>query len=412
MKVVNNDESLLNSYHIPDNQNLEDYAMNPIRPNSLIIKNGVMYILGGVSSGKSTLLSKMIALYTQTIHPIILSFYGGLSPDETTTYALSSFGVKPHFIRLPTVEAMYSFYDQFKYKRIKLAELLMFLTSIYKNNNPLLLESINYVRDLNIRDKSLTDTNKRMKALLLYVMTLMSKNKINTDSKRGFIYLSEFITKTYARKHKQSFSVDPALFVCHCLISFSKGFDPYTVTVDILNEPGVKIQARGSNTLNRFHPYTFPPFIRVVSKNKIELVPSISVYDDIAQFPLLTTEHSNQWTKDLLAETRRMMNTFIFAAQRHSLLNKTLRSLTHTFFIGYSLIDDDIPKIAKEIPSNLLPGKDFVEMYHSLIKPFTFFVYNNRLGVNFIHLKKGPDPKQGQQEDNQTLSRKPKRNKE
>ena len=100
----------------------------------------------------------------------------------------------------------------------------------------------------------------------------------------------------------------------------------------------------------------------------------------------MTTEHPPQWTKDLLAETRRWMNTFIIAAQRHSLLNKSLRALTHTFFIGYSLIDDDLPRIAQEMPSNILSGDDFLTLYKQSIKPFTFFVYNNKLGFSLITL--------------------------
>ena len=280
---------------------------------------------------------------------------------------------------------MYSFFDQFKYKRIKLAELLMFLNSIYKSNVKLLLESITYVEALDIKDKSLHDQNKRMMALVSYIEGLITGKSINVQPSKGFIYLSEYIIKSYGRKHKISFNGDPAVFIAHCLISFSKGFHPYTVTVDILNDPSIRAKTIG----NRFTPYTFEPFVRVVNKRtKIELVPSVSVFDDIAQFPLLTTEHANTWTKDLLAETRRYMNTFIFAAQRHSLLNKTLRSLTHTFYIGFSLVDDDIPKISKEIPSNLLQGKEFIEVYHKSVKPFTFLVYNNKLGVNIIHLSK------------------------
>ena len=61
------DEQLLNKFQIPDNSNLNDYAMSPILPNSLMIKNGVMYVVGGVSSGKSTLLSKMIGIYTKVL---------------------------------------------------------------------------------------------------------------------------------------------------------------------------------------------------------------------------------------------------------------------------------------------------------------------------------------------------------
>ena len=398
--VHNGDESLLAKYKIKDNDNLNDYAMQPIKPNSLFIKNGVMYVLGGVSSGKSTLLSKLIAVYDKELnHPIILSCYSGLTPDETTTYALSNFGIHPMFIKLPTAEAMVSFFNQYRYKRLKLAELLMFLISVFNNDTKLLLDSVNLVEELSINTAKMlkdVDFNKRVQAMLLYVNELIiSKKIIIQASKKHFIYLSEFITKTYAGKRKVKFDIDPAMFITHCLISFNKGFHESTVTVDILNEPTVKVNIKSTarGILNRFTPYTFKPFIRLVSSQelgtmKLELTPSITIFDDVAQFPLLTTERSNQWTKDLFAETRRWMNTFIIAAQRHNLLNKTLRSLTHTFFIGYSLVDDDIPKIAKEIPSNLLPSKEFIMMYTSIIKPFTFFVYNNKLGYNILTLRK------------------------
>ena len=393
------DERLINRYKIPDNENLNDYAMQPIHQNSLFIKNGVMYILGGVSSGKSTLLSKLMAVYDKTIKPIILCFYAGLTPDETTTFALSTFNIRPTFIRLPTPEAMVSFFNQFRYKRLKLAELLMFLQSIYKNNTPLIISSIEVVEELGITTAKMTkqtDYNKRIKTLLFYVNELIESNKINVNRSNGFIYLSEFLIKTYSRHCGISFNADPPLFVVNCLISFSKGFHEQTITVDILNEPGLKLKNKNSSTtLSRFQPYTFKPFIRVSNDNykaktkriKLELVPSVSIFDDVAQFPLLTSERSSQWTKDLFAETRRWMNTFIIAAQRHNLLNKTLRSLTHTFFIGYSLIDDDIPRIAKEIPSNLLDSNEFKLLYNNVIKPFTFFVYNNKLGYNVLRLK-------------------------
>ena len=142
-------------------------------------------------------------------------------------------------------------------------------------------------------------------------------------------------------------------------------------------------------TLDRFKPYTFSPMIRYNKTAKItELIPTVCVFDDVAQFPLLTTEKPSQWVKDLFAETRRWQNTFIIAAQRHNLLNKSLRALTHTFFIGYSLIDDDLPRIAKEMPSNILAAPDFLELYTASIKPFTFFAYNNKLGFDIIKLRK------------------------
>ena len=381
------DEQLLRGYQIPENKNLADYAMAPIRPGSLFIKNGVEYIIGGVSSGKSTLLSKLMAVYTKILNPIILSFYSGITQDETTTFALSSFGIKPYFIRIETPEAMVSFFDQFKYKRIKLAELLMFLMSVYKDNSEQLLESIQYTEELSIRDKT-NESDKRVKALLFHVSMLIGSKKINVNPDRGFIYMSEFLTKGYSTKRRINFDAAPEMFIVRCLISFARGFHPKTITIDILNDPTSRPskKVRPDVLLARFHPVTIKPFVRVSKGLKIELVPSISIFDDVASFPLLTAERAPQWSKDLLAETRRYMNTFVIAGQRYSLLNKTLRSLTHTFFIGYSLIDDDLPKIAKEYPSQLLSAEEFIKLYKTKSAPFSFIVYNCRYGMDFIKL--------------------------
>ena len=399
--MATTDEKLINRLKIPDNENLKDYAMAPIYKNSLFIKNGVMYILGGVSSGKSTLLSKLIAIYNKTINPIIICFYSGLTPDETTTFALSHLNVKPHFVRLTTPEAMISFFNQYRFKRLKLAELLMFLMSVFKNNVPLIIASVELINELGLSSTKglIVNIQKRVKMMLDYITNLISTRKIivNKHEKNGkggntaFIYTSEFLLKTYSRKHNVKFEQDPGLFIVNCLVSFSKGFHQQEITVDILNEPSMKPNMKDKLALmSRFQHYTFEPFLRLINrvdKVKIELVPTISIFDDVASFPLLTAERSNQWTKDLFAETRRWMNTFIIASQRHNLLNKTLRSLTHTFFIGYSLVDDDIPRIAKEIPSNLLDSQEFKLLYNNVIKPFTFFVYNNKLGYNVLALK-------------------------
>ena len=414
----NTDDKLLNSFHVPENEALDAYAMAPIAKNSLIIKNGVMYVLGGISSGKSTLLSKMAAAYKKQIDPIILYFYSGLSADETTTFAFSSFGIKPHYIHLPTPESMVSFFNHYRYKRLKLAELLMFLASVYKANTPLLLATLELIQELELTKHvdvrgthaiphspqggiigahSELNEKKRFHILLSYIYGLVEQGKINTQpTRKQFIYLSEFLLKNYSKRRRVKFEVEPELFITHALISFAKGLKPQTITVDILNEPGVKPNLSRANILNRFVPYNFPPFIRLTKaagieqgkKIRLELVPSVSIFDDIASFPLLTTERAGQWVKDLLAETRRQQNTFIFSAQRYNLLNKTLRSLTHTFFIGYGLIDDDLPKIAKEFPSNLLSSKEFMLLYQNVIKPFTFIVYNVKLGFNVLELKR------------------------
>lgn len=372
-----NDNQRINNIKTPKNDLLDAFAMQPIAPNSLIIRNGVMYVLGGVSSGKSTLLGKLIKLYDETIEPIIFCFYSGFSPDETTTFHLSNYQLKrkPYFVQLPTPDSMVAFFDQLRRKRVKYSELLMFSKSIYKNDRGL-FECLRVARSLFGELSKRFDVDDYMKR----VRTLMAviEEHINLLSQP---YESEYVMKTYAKRRKISFSVDPLLFMANVCVSLSKALKTATITVPIPSE--------SKRVIDRFKPYNIEPMLRYnKQKRECQLIPTVCVFDDVAQFPMLTSEHPSQWVKDLFAETRRWQNTFIIAAQRHNLLNKSLRALTHTFFIGYSLIDDDLPRIAKEMPSNILAGPDFIELYHSSIKPFTFFTYNNKLGFDIIKLKR------------------------
>ena len=365
------DNERINSIKTPDNSLIESFAMSPIAKNSLIIKNGVMYILGGVSSGKSTLLGKLMKIYDSTIQPIIICFYSGFAPDETTTYHISSYQLshKPYFVQLPTQEAMILFFNRYRYKRLKYSEMLLFTKSVFNTEKGL----INVLRLAMALFNGITSKDKEDYTKRVYMLMASINDRINLSKTP---YESEFLFKTYAKKHKISYSDNPLLFIANVAVSLSKGFAPFTI---------------GVITDNHVKPYDFDGMIRITknkSKHTVELVPSLCIFDDVAQFPLLTTEHPPQWTKDLFAETRRWMNTFIIAAQRHSLLNKSLRALTHTFFIGYSLIDDDLPRIGKEMPSNILDSDDFLTLYKQSIKPFTFFVYNNKLGFNIIKLNK------------------------
>lgn len=377
MKVNITDNQRLNNIKTPKNDLLDTFAMQPIAPNSLIIRNGVMYVLGGVSSGKSTLLAKLIKLYDINIQPMILCFYAGFAPDETTTFHISSYHLKnkPYFIQISTPEAMISFFNQFRIKRLKFSELLMFAKSVFINERALydtLKLSHALFGELN-KKYDVPDYMKRVRMLMAYIEERIEPARQTYDS--------DYVLKKYAVKHKINFKTDPFLFMANICISLSKALKPIIITVPQ--------QTESMRTLDRFKPYTFFPMIRYNKSSKItELIPTVCVFDDVAQFPLLTTEKPTQWIKDLFAETRRWQNTFIIAAQRHNLLNKSLRALTHTFFIGYSLIDDDLPRIAKEMPSNILAAPDFLELYTASIKPFTFFAYNNKLGFDIIKLGK------------------------
>lgn len=361
------DNTRLNKITTANSELLDSFAMKPIFKKSLLIQNGVMYIIGGVSSGKSTLISKLIKIYDETINPIILCLYSGFAPDETTQFNISSYNMssKPFFIKLESDTAFISFFNQLRIKRLKISELLLFVKSILRDKTSELIETALALFDGIERTR--TDYNKRFKMLLSLVA-----NNFNIKNPR-LIYWSEYVLKTYAKRRKISFDDDPLTFVCRCLISLSKGLKPLEILIP------------DSSETRKYKLITLPPVLRMTKKSGYEVIPNVSIFDDVAQFHLLTTERSSQWVKDLFAETRRWKNTFIIAAQRYNLLNKSLRSLTHTFFIGFSLIDDDLPKISKEMPSNLLGSGDFITLYKRMIKPFTFFVYNNKLGFNFIN---------------------------
>lgn len=375
------DSKLINSVSIPNTELIDSFAMKPIKPNSLIIQNGVMFILGGVSSGKSTLISKLIKIYDEYLNPEILCFYSGFSPDETTQFILSNvkMNMKPYFIQLSNNEAFISFFNQFKAYRLKYSELLLFLNSIYHKSNIKLFELLRIANEL-FHDVDDIDENNSMKRFK-FLMRLVN-DSLNLKHISHLIYWSDYVHKTYAKKHKIDFNLDPVKFISNCLVSLSKALNPLEIVIIADNDTSKRLS-------ERVKKFIFRPQIRFnESISKLELIPSVCVFDDIGQFPLLTTERASSFVKDLFAETRRWKNTFIIAAQRHSLLNKSLRALTHTFFIGYSLIDDDLPRIAREMPSNLMTRDEFLKLYNDSIKPFSFVVFNNKLGINVIQLKK------------------------
>ena len=383
------DSKLINSIRTPSTDLIDSFAMKPIKEDSLIIQNGVMFILGGVSSGKSTLISKLIKLYDKFINPEILCFYSGFTPDETTQFILSNVEMNkpPYFIQLSNAEAFISFFNQFKAHRLKYSELLLFLNSIYIRRNKKLYEllllaselfsqDIDEIKEIDASHSIGGQTSKRFNFLVSVVSA-----SINLKGLSKLIYWSDFVHKTYAKKHKIDFNADPFKFIARCIVSLSKALKPLEIVIIADNDQTKRLK-------DRVKKYTFNPQIRMKGNDEIELIPSVCVFDDVAQFPMLTTEKSTHWVKDLFAETRRWKNTFIIAAQRHSLLNKSLRSLTHTFFIGYSLIEDDLPRIAREMPTNLMSKDEFLELYKKAIKPFSFVVYNNKYGINTIQLKK------------------------
>ena len=371
------DSRLINNVSIPNTELIDSFAMKPIKTNSLIIQNGVMFILGGVSSGKSTLITKLIKIYDEYQQPDILCFYSGFAPDETTQFIISNSQMikSPYFIQLSNNEAFVSFFNQYRTHRLKFSELLLFLNSIYHNRNMKLFELLNVALELfgSIENK---EDNKRFKFFNNIVID--SLNKFDMNNK--MIYWSDYVMKTYAKKRNINFNDEPIKFISKCLISLSKALNPLEIVIIADNDDSKRLK-------DRIKKLTFSPQIRLRSK-KLELLPSVCIFDDVAQFPLLTSERSSHWVKDLFAETRRWKNTFIIAAQRYNLLNKSLRALTHTFFIGYSLIDDDLPRISKEMPSNLMNKDDFINLYQKAIKPFSFLIYNNKFGVEIIQLKK------------------------
>lgn len=373
--MTTSDSDRINKIKTPNNDLIDTFSMKPIAPKSLIIQNGVMLVYAAVSGGKSTLLAKLMKIYDDTNEPLIFSFYATMTPDETTTYHTSTYKLKrkPYFIQLPNTEAMISFFSQFRYKRVKLSEMLLFAKSLF-NDDRGLIEVLKMAMYL-FSDISKQFNNREYKKRVL-MLTSLIVDKVDLERSP---YESEFVLNKYAKKHKINYEADPLAFIANVIISLSKGFNGFTIAM--------LVNSSASSFKERIKPIDIEPMLRI-RKNKVEMIPSICFMDDVAQFPLMTTEHPTQFVKDLLAMTRRFQNTFIICAQRFTLINKSLRSLAHVFWIGYGLIDSDIPEIAKETPSNILKKDEFIELYHESIKPFTFFVYSNKLGFEIITLKK------------------------
>lgn len=369
------DSKRLNNIKTPDNGLIDAFAMKPIAQKSLIIQNGVMVVYAAVSGGKSTLLAKMMKIYDDTIEPMIFSFYSTMTPDETTTHHISSYNLKhkPYFVQLPSNEAMISFFSQFRYKRVKLSEMLLFMKSVFVNDKGL-IEVLRMAYGLFNGLSKKFDKEDYMKRVYILISTIIDRVDINRN-----VYESDFVFNKYAKKRKISYVDDPMLFIANVAVSLSKNLKGWTIAM--------VVDSSASNIKQRIKPIDIEPMLRI-NKNKIEMVPSVCFMDDVAQFPLMTTEHPTQFVKDLLAMTRRYQNTFVICAQRFTLINKSLRALTHVFWVGYGLIDGDIPEIAKEMPSNILSKDEFMTMYKNLIKPFSFFVYSNKLGFEFVQLKK------------------------
>lgn len=370
------DSERLNKIKTPTGGLIDAFAMKPIAPKSLIVQNGVMVVYAAVSGGKSTLLSKMMKIYDDTIEPMMFSFYSTMTPDETTCYHISNYNLKhkPYFIQIPSPEAMISFFTQFRYKRVKLSEMLLFMKSVFVNDKGL-IEVLRLAFSLFNNISKRFDKEDYMKRVYILISTIIDRVDLNKQ-----VYESDFVFNKYAKKRKISFTADPMLFIANVAVSLSKNLKGWTIAM--------VVDSSATTIKQRIKPVDIEPMLRIKKNNTIEMIPSVCFMDDVAQFPLMTTEHPSQFVKDLLAMTRRYQNTFVICAQRFTLISKSLRALSHVFWIGYGLIDADIPEIAKEMPSNILSKDDFMTMYHDLIKPFSFFVYSNKLGFEFVQLKK------------------------
>ena len=169
------DNTRLSKITTASSELLDAFAMKPIFKKSLLIQNGVMYIIGGVSSGKSTLISKLIKIYDETINPLILCLYSGFAPDETTQFNISSYNMKskPFFIKLESDAAFISFFNQLRVKRLKISELLLFVKSILKDKTSDLIETALALFDGIERTR--TDYNKRFKMLLSLVANKLER---------------------------------------------------------------------------------------------------------------------------------------------------------------------------------------------------------------------------------------------
>lgn len=123
--------------------------------------------------------------------------------------------------------------------------------------------------------------------------------------------------------------------------------------------------------------YNVKPLINEDGK----ITKSLMLFDDITQFKNFTGKYANNFFKELAANTRHFANTSIFSMQRFTYLQKDVRVLVHSWFLGYGITDDDIKSLFSQTISIGGYSKNDLVKEYAKINRYEFLAINSGMEI-------------------------------
>lgn len=309
VKKIFDVQDKLDKIKLSRDETLEKFKRYEIVKNSGLIVNGSMGIIGGTGTGKTSLITKIVRLYMDTLGPasgLHILYFGG-EIDQTFSKNISS-GVI--LIRPIDMKTFLEKYSQLKKQLIEWLEIkkMAKVSSRNPKDGNIVIKKQLYFKDLN--------TN---------MVEIARKLKI-TD-------------------------VDDLVELA------IKDVEKYSLPSEVA---GVKI----------------PPL--VVND---EIVPTLSIFDDITQLGKFTSDPTGKFLRMITANTRHFMNTSIFSMQRYTYLPSNVRKNVNSWMFAKPMPLMDLKILFNEInlPDETEPEEVIEEI--SKLQKYEFLVISGEFNV-------------------------------